>query len=243
MASTQETHSRWLGLTALRAAVVITAAGSAAVCALAVLFAKILDNVLDGDGVTVWDRPVSSWLAAHREPGLTSVLRALTEVGNPPVLAAVMAAVAMVTAARTRTLLPITLGAAAYGGYLLMVVTVKLAVGRPRPPLPERVVAIDGSSFPSGHAAGIAVVALVSAWMVTLASGWQRWIGVTAWATAVPLVVAVGFSRVYLGVHYPSDIVAGWALGAAWGGVLILAGSTVTPLRRGHPLGRRRCRP
>ncbi|MFF0612988.1 phosphatase PAP2 family protein [Nocardia tengchongensis] len=238
-----ESRTPRIGFVPWRAAVVIAVAGSAAVCALAVLFAAILDNVLDGDGVTVWDRPVSSWLAAHREPGVTSVMRALTDAGNPPVLAAVMAAVAIGTATRTRTLWPIALGAAAYGGFLLMVVTVKLAVGRPRPPLPEHVVAIDGSSFPSGHAAGIAVVALVSAWMVTVENEWPWWIGVTAWATAVPLVAAVGFSRVYLGVHYPSDIVAGWALGGAWGGVLIVAGTTVTPLWRGSPLGRRRCRP
>ncbi|MFE3260193.1 phosphatase PAP2 family protein [Nocardia sp. NPDC059091] len=218
----------------------MTAAGAAAVCALAVLFAAILDNVLDGDGFTAWDRPISAWIAAHREPALTTIMRGLTDVGNPPVLATTIAAAAAVTTIRVRTLAPVALGTAAFAGFGLMVVTVKLAVGRPRPPDAERAIAVDGSSFPSGHAAGIAVVAVVSAWMLTRAYRWSRRTCLAVWAAAVVLVVAVGSSRVYLGVHYVSDIVAGWALGASWAGFVIAAGTAATPLWRDHSLGRRR---
>ncbi|MGV9834629.1 phosphatase PAP2 family protein [Nocardia niigatensis] len=224
-------------------AVLVTAAGAAAVCALAVLFAKILDNVLDGDGFTAWDQPISTWLAAHREPALTAIMRGLTDVGNPPVLAMTIAATAAVTAIRVRTLAPVVLGSVAFAGFILMVVTVKLAVGRPRPPDAERAIAVDGSSFPSGHAAGIAVVALVSAWMLTRGYRWSRRTCLAVWAAAVVLIAAVGFSRVYLGVHYPSDIIAGWALGASWAGFVMVAGTAAAPLLRGHSLGRRHCRP
>ncbi|MTE14320.1 phosphatase PAP2 family protein [Nocardia aurantiaca] len=231
------------GLAPGRMALLITAAGALAVCGLAALFAAILDNVLDGDGVTAWDGPISAWIMVHREPVLTTVMRSLTEVGNPPVLAAIMALAAAVTTLRVRTLAPAILGSVAVAGFALMVLTVKLAVGRPRPPVSERAIAIDGSSFPSGHATGIAVVALVSVWMLTRGRQGHRWTRAIAWIAAVVLIAAVGFSRVYLGVHYPSDIVAGWALGAAWAGILIAAGTAATPLWLGHPRGRRLCRP
>ncbi|MVU78307.1 phosphatase PAP2 family protein [Nocardia sp. ET3-3] len=226
-----------------RVPLLVVALGAGMVCALAVVFAKILDNVLDGDGVTAWDLPVSRWCAEHREPVLTTVMRALTEVGNPPVLAALTAAAMVVVMVRGRSLAPVVLGAFAFGGYLMMVVTVKLAVERPRPPLPERAIAANGSSFPSGHAAGVAAVALVSVWLITREGPKRRWIRAIAWTTAFVLIAAVGFSRVYLGVHYPSDIVAGWVLGAGWAGVLFVAGTAATPLWRGHSLGRRHCRP
>lgn len=91
---------------------------------------------------------------------------------------------------------------------------VKLLVNRPRPVFGLPLSFATGSSFPSGHAAGSAalyvVLVLLCAPMLT------RWPTVLVMTVATLFVLAVGTSRVLLGLHYPSDVVAGFALGLAW---------------------------
>jgi undecaprenyl-diphosphatase len=91
---------------------------------------------------------------------------------------------------------------------------VKTIVGRIRPPFANGGALDPSKSFPSGHSSGIAasvVVALVLAWPVLSARARRIWLTV-----GVALVVVVGFSRMWLGVHYLSDVVAGWSLGIAF---------------------------
>jgi len=88
-------------------------------------------------------------------------------------------------------------------------------VGRPRPALVPHLVQVETLSFPSGHAMVSAAVYLTLALM--LAEGIERRAGRAALiAFAVTLVLLIGCSRVYLGVHWPSDVLAGWSFGAAW---------------------------
>ncbi|MGY1845263.1 phosphatase PAP2 family protein [Modestobacter sp. SYSU DS0875] len=90
----------------------------------------------------------------------------------------------------------------------------KELVGRERPPFAEGGLRYGSLSFPSGHSAGVAVLVLVS-----LLLAWPRLAPVArrAWAAAgLLLAVVVGATRVLLGVHFPADVVAGWAFGATW---------------------------
>jgi undecaprenyl-diphosphatase len=104
--------------------------------------------------------------------------------------------------------------AATLGG-LLISNLLKGFYDRPRPDLVPHLVYVSTESFPSGHAMLSAVVYLtLGALLARLARGW--WTRVYLVAVAVVLTLLVGVSRVYLGVHYPTDVAAGWAAGVAW---------------------------
>jgi len=101
----------------------------------------------------------------------------------------------------------------------------KLAVARARPELWPRLVAQPGFSFPSGHA--IAATTFFPLLAATASRAWpeaRRW----AWAAALLLGFYVGFGRMYLGVHWPTDVLAGWAIGAVQTavGLSLVAGKT-----------------
>ncbi|WEK44855.1 MAG: phosphatase PAP2 family protein [Candidatus Sphingomonas colombiensis] len=97
----------------------------------------------------------------------------------------------------------------------LMVDLLKTIFSRPRPEIVDHVVAASGYSFPSGHAANSAIVYLTIAALVTQVTRGhttRRYIALIAGG----LVAAIGLSRVYLGVHWPSDVLAGWSFGTLW---------------------------
>jgi len=180
--------------------------------------------VLEGDGIACVDRPAAEWLGTHRDPWLTTALLVVTAAGGPAGLAALALVTSAAVALRRRSWQPIVLSLVGAVGMLLMVLTTKLLVVRDRPPIPFAVVTEKGFSFPSGHAAGTAAVALLSAWMLTryLITWWTP--QVVVWTVAIGFTGVVGLSRIYLGVHYASDVVAGWLLGTAWAGGVMLVG-------------------
>lgn len=215
-------------------AVVVLLLGLVVVAALAVGFTEVLDDVLEGDGIAGFDHPTTRWLAAHRDLWLTSVLRAVTHAGSPLFLAGVALPISVVAGWRCGSWRPVVLALVAGVGIPLVLFTAKALVGRSRPALPFALIDADGYSFPSGHATGTAASMVISAWMLTR---WlvPWWTGrVMVWAMAAGVTFVVGFSRVYLGVHYVSDVLSGWLLGTAWAGTVILVGSWWDNTRRGR---------
>ena len=106
-----------------------------------------------------------------------------------------------------------TLAASISGG--MVVALVKTEVARPRPDLVDHLVQVSNMSFPSGHSANSAIVYLTLAGLasqVTVSAAARRYILVIA----ILMVGAIGCSRVYLGVHWPSDVLAGWSFGTLW---------------------------
>jgi undecaprenyl-diphosphatase len=178
----------------------------------AAAFAHIAEDYLTNDPLALWDVSFARWLAEHRGPALLDVFRAITLVGSPA-FALVLASVVCLVLYRRRRLvdaafLPLVLG----GGELLNLV-LKLAFHRPRPEF--AFVHIDTYSFPSGHA--MISTATYGAFAFLL---WGRLDSRRAralmLAATVLAVALIGFSRLYLGVHYLSDVLAGVAGGAFW---------------------------
>lgn len=91
----------------------------------------------------------------------------------------------------------------------------KYLVGRERPALVDHLVEVSSASFPSGHASNSATIYLTVAlvMMQIVPRKAARWF---VFASAIGLVLLIGVSRVYLGVHWPSDVLAGWSAGALW---------------------------
>lgn len=145
----------------------------------------------------------------------TRVMTAITYFGSGPVTVALVLALMVAIGIKRATAEAVFLLVANAGGWILSLV-VKSLFERPRPP-PDVVSAItdpQSFAFPSGHSL-IAMVFYTS--LVMVASGLGRK-GLAVWLTALAaiMVPTMGFTRVYLGVHYPSDVVAGFGLGAAW---------------------------
>lgn len=142
-----------------------------------------------------------------------AVLRVVTDLGDPLVTAAVLTVLTVVLLIRR---LPRLAGWVAVTGVGLAVLDplVKGLVERDRPALPVAVANAPGYSFPSGHAlasfATFTILLLVA--LPAIPPGRRRW----AYVAAGTVIAAVGASRVALGVHYVSDVLAGWGLSAAW---------------------------
>jgi undecaprenyl-diphosphatase len=146
-----------------------------------------------------------------RRPWLTTTMRIITWAGDGWVLVGVTV---MLTALlwkrfRLQTAYLVLVGASV----ALMSPTLKWLFHRPRPDPALRLVEVGNYSFPSGHSLGSAGVYVAVA--VTVAVIAPRYRLVSA-AACLVLVFAIGLSRVYLRVHYPSDVIGGWALGVVW---------------------------
>jgi undecaprenyl-diphosphatase len=165
------------------------------------------------EGRLAWlDAPVARSVEALRSPLWTRGMLLVSWLGHGSVLTAwVVAAVVWLYRLRARHLIGYLVLTSAGAGLLNLLL--KLSFARPRPALWSRLAAASGYSFPSGHAMASAAVYVALAMVVAASRPSAR---AAVAVVAGVLVVAIGVSRVYLGVHYPSDVLAGWILGVIW---------------------------
>jgi undecaprenyl-diphosphatase len=183
-------------------------------------FGEIVDEqILEGETRT--DERLAEWLHGRATDPFTDVFRAITWTGNfLTLLAVTLLAVGVFWRRRERT--DAVFIALAFLGAQVLSTGMKLGFRRDRPFFPDPLATESTFSFPSGHAlVSLAVygsIALVLARRLSTRARRAFLLGMTAL-----LVVAIGFSRLYLGVHFLSDVLAGYAAGVAWLAVLYVA--------------------
>jgi membrane-associated phospholipid phosphatase len=182
-------------------------------------------------GPTAADLAVLDESLDLRSGGLTAAAVAVTEIGSTVSMAVVAALVALWSLWRGRTA-DAVLAVGAMAGAAALFRSFKVVIDDPRPPLLTRLVEETNESLPSGHATMSIVVIgtlVVLAWAGRRAAGRAVLV-----AAAAAWVVAVGATRIYLGVHWFTDVVAGWLLGGAWLALCVVAWSRWRARRGGR---------
>jgi undecaprenyl-diphosphatase len=179
---------------------------------LAALFAVIADTVVE-DGHDRFDRAAERWVHDHATPSLTGAMRLASDLASTPVATGLWIAMLGWLAARRRWTSAVFVAIAWPAGQGL-VTALKLTLHRARPDQFEPFVVASGFSFPSGHTfTAIATYGLLAA---LLAEVLPRRLRPLPWLGAALVVAVVGFSRVELGVHYPTDVLGSVLVGGAW---------------------------
>ena len=194
------------------AAVVWLTVGLAVSALIIWAFAELADGVVEGESRR-FDRAVLLWIHAHSPEWLDGPMRLVTALGYGQVVLPLLAAVVFAFYLKGWTLSATLLLVSTVGGSLLTAL-LKAVFGRARPELFDSGYTGSFYSFPSGHAT--VAVGFYGALTLILA---YRLRGPARWAVAacgVSLVLLIGFSRLYLGVHYPTDVLAGFLAAPLW---------------------------
>ena len=179
------------------------------------VFAGVTEDVIHHDPLTQFDVALLDWLHARATATGYAVFNAISLLGSPVTLTILALAVALLLAAR-RELIVLAGWLAAFAGGGLLDVVLKLVIRRPRPPGAAAFLQHFSWSFPSGHAMASLIGYGVLAYVLTLLWIHRRSAQIAVVLGAALLIVAIGFSRLYLGVHYFSDVVGGYAAGVLW---------------------------
>lgn len=235
MASLIDRYGRWLGpYAALWITLII---GGVLVITLALLGAEVYQSVVDQDGVSGLDQPALELAKQYRNPGLDSAVTAFTNIGGGvgmPILASILVAW-LIYASRSWRPLILVGGAAAVS---ITATTVgKTLLGRTRPDHIDAVPPFEFSpSFPSGHTLNTTVVIGVVVYLMCLQAD-QTWVRASVITAGAVFIIAMGLSRVFLGHHWMTDVMAAWLLGLAWLGMVILAHRLFHVIRRREHAG------
>jgi membrane-associated phospholipid phosphatase len=218
----------WLGMSALLSAVLATAG-------VAVVLIAVSEDVVARNGMESHDASNLQFIVSHRSPWLVDAARAVTNLGSIALLlplAVVAAVVVWLWGARLIVAAAPLLSLGAAG---LVVATTKHAVNRSRPPLGLRLVSETEASFPSGHSADSAALYVTLALVIAMVI-FHRPVarGLTVFVAGLG-VLAIGLSRLVLGVHWPTDVIVGWSLGVTVALVVTTATVLISCQRPAQP--------
>ena len=158
------------------------------------------------------DRSLLLWIHQFANPQLDRVMLFITALGDPGMVITVFISTVVWLGMKRRYTDGIRFLIICAGGILINQV-MKLFFAKPRPELWTRLISETSFSFPSGHAVGSMVVYGFIAYVLARELPiYKRYV----YAIASILIIAIGFSRLYLGVHYPTDIIAGYGVGILW---------------------------
>ena len=196
-------------------------------CVLLFGFVSLAGEVTEGD-TQAFDTKILRALRDPADPSkpigpawIEEPLLDLTAIGGSTVLGLVIVAVVGFLVLQTRYRTAIVVAITSFSGELLNA-AMKYAFNRPRPSIVPHLRAVYSTSFPSGHAMESAIVYLTLAAILMRASE-STVTKIYILGIAVLLTTLVGISRVYLGVHYPTDVLGGWIIGFMWASVCWLA--------------------
>jgi undecaprenyl-diphosphatase len=191
-----------------------TLVATGAVAALFAAYAAVVDAVADPAPLSALDGPTLRWMVEHRSAPVTALMREISNAGGTlgmTVLTALGVAV-LLWRRRFREALVVLVAGAVAGP---LVSDYKHLYERQRPPVATQLVVEPSYALPSGHSlSSMAVVGILTVVALRLLRSPVRRLLVLA--VGVTTVVAIGVSRLYLGVHWLTDVLAGWLLGGAW---------------------------
>ena len=182
-------------------------------------FGGLTQDVVGHDDTALADPHVTAWIIAHRTGWLTSALSVLTWLGSTAFIIPLALAAGLYFLIRRRTWQPLALLGAAVAGAIGLYDIVKPLVGQPRPPAAIWIGHYTGAAFPSGHATQSAAFYAMLAIVVGAGLSFGR--RAVLWSAAALVVLLVGASRIDLGAHWLTDVLAGYALGATWVAIVV----------------------
>ena len=204
----------------------LTAAVAVAVSAIWI-FLGISQDVVAHEEIALLDPRLHAWTVTHRTGTLTAFFRGVTWLGAGVVTVPVLAVAAAFLARRRRSWVPVLDVVLVYGGTVILHAVVAELVHRPRPPAADWLSSASGWAFPSGH-----TTQAVAAWGILallLAVGTTPRLRQLIAGTATAVAVLVGASRVYLGVHWLTDVLAATAMSVAVLALWNIAHRTLSP--------------
>lgn len=206
------------------AALILTLAVGASIAALLTYAStEVYEGVTEADGVAALDHPLLEAAKSVRSPELNAAMTGFTDIAGTIGMPILAATIMLILAFKRRSWTPVILILTAATGSLLMTVAGKQLFGRARPPLIDAVPPYEYSpSFPSGHTLNAFVIAGVVAYLILLRRRTVRGRVLTVVVAGV-FAFAVGISRIYLGHHWFTDVLAAWTLGAVWLSLVITA--------------------
>ena len=213
----------WRWSLANLALVLTVLVGGGIVLGATLLASEVYDEVVDSEGLAALDQPVLDAAVASRTPATEEWVTRFTDLGGTVGMPVIAVVVVIVLSVRRRSWLPVALMGIAAAGSVAITVLGKDLAGRARPPVLLAVPPLESSpSFPSGHTLNATVVLGLAAYLVVLGRKHLR-SRLLVGSVAVVFVVAMGLSRVWLGHHWLTDVMAGWLIGLAWLGTVVTA--------------------